>query len=688
MQQEMRPQRLQRMRSKRLICFEKPREPGVARKEDTGGKSRHQNNFLRVQLNRAWFERDQLRHAKRTHVYTVTDLEKEIRGLERRLEEKSSSESSASGESDVSPKETSVESQVEQVENIQHLEKSEMAETQKRLQMQRVFPKKHWECVTSCEFLQSVLAVKQGSCPPPEKTSGLAAACVESCDHDQECSAQKKCCSNGCGHTCQSPKDLYKGAPLKPRKELGFEELSSGQLEVRWSSRLNITAEPVVYVLQSRWNFGIQPSEDTATSWQVVAQTTDPGARLSDIRPGRWYQFRVAAVNTHGTRGFTTPSRHIQSSRDPSNPPAPTELRVASMSFGPGRVVSARLQWSMPADLDVSVHHYKVSWSWTALGQPTASSLTKRRKTVRESQVELDSMRSNRSYSVEVQAVSYWGQTQLKGPRAILHFTTQRTTSAVPRNPTGDTLDVGTPFYQDGQLQVHVYWQSSMDPTVEFYRIQWGPEYCGHNQTRPMEKTSTQESFVSLQGLLFSCRYKVVLQPVSKKSHPLTDSISFSTPSCATIQAKSPQLVTCPVDKVSPQKVLVKAANLTASFEVQGSNMTAIFGWDLSTASPHQQLTGYQVTWAEVIPTNRHNNNKLPHSLISQSQILPPDDNVLIVSGLHPASLYRLEVQAITAEGEGPATSRAFQTPGHQSTGKYRPRQRNHQHKQPIIERQ
>ncbi|XP_039998575.1 anosmin-1a [Xiphias gladius] len=559
---------------------------------------------------------------------------------------------------------------------------------------ERVFPKKHWECVTSCEFLHSVLAAKQGSCPPPERANGFAAACVESCDHDRECSAWKKCCSNGCGHTCQSPKDLYKGAPLKPRKELGFAELSSGQLEVRWSSRFNISAEPVVYILQRRWNFGIQPSEDTATSWQVVAQTTEQGVRLSDIRPGRWYQFRVAAVNTHGTRGFTTPSRHIHSSRDPPSPPAPRELRVANMSFGTGRAVSARLQWTMPADLDVPVHHYKVSWSWTAVGQSFASSLTKRRKTVRGSQVELDSMRSNRSYSVEVQAVSYWGQTQLKGPRSVLHFTTQRTSGSAPRRPRGDILDVGTPFYQDRKLRVHVYWQSSTDPSVEFYRIQWGPEYCGHNQTRPIEKTSTQESFVSLQGLLFGCKYKVLLQPVSKKSRPLAESAIFFTPSCATIQAKSPKSIHCPGEtgettgtSMSPQKVLVKATNLTASFEVRGGNVTAIFSWDLSKAPPHQWLTGYQVTWAEVIPTNRHNNNKLPHSLISQSQILSPDGNVLVVSGLHPDSLYKLAVQAITAEGEGPATSQTFQTPGYQSTLKHRSRLRKHHDKQPIIER-
>lgn len=31
---------------------------------------------------------------------------------------------------------------------------------------------------------------------------------------------------------------------------------------------------------------------------------------------------------------------------------------------------------------------------------------------------------------------------------------------APPENPTGGIVDLGTPFYQDGQLQVHVYWQS------------------------------------------------------------------------------------------------------------------------------------------------------------------------------------------------------------------------------------
>ena len=40
------------------------------------------------------------------------------------------------------------------------------------------------------------------------------------------------------------------------------------------SSRFNVSIEPVIYVLQRRWNYGIHPSEDDATHWQTVAQVS------------------------------------------------------------------------------------------------------------------------------------------------------------------------------------------------------------------------------------------------------------------------------------------------------------------------------------------------------------------------------------------------------------------------------
>ncbi|KAJ8784354.1 hypothetical protein J1605_008359 [Eschrichtius robustus] len=313
-----------------------------------------------------------------------------------------------------------------------------------------LFPKKNYECLTSCEFLKYILSVKQGDCPAPEKASGFAAACVESCEADNECSGVKKCCSNGCGHTCQVPKTLYKGVPLKPRKELRFTELQSGQLEIKWSSKFNISIEPVIYVVQRRWNYGIHPSEDDATHWQTVAQTTDERVQLTDVRPSRWYQFRVAAVNVHGTRGFTAPSKHFRSSRvrleaiesfqaeepqlvseritscrDPSAPPAPANLRLANSTIHSDGSVAVTIVWDLPEEPDIPVHHYKVFWSWTVSGKSLVPTKKKRRKTTGGSQnsVTLEPLQPNCVYTVELQAVTYWGQTRLKSAKASLHFT-------------------------------------------------------------------------------------------------------------------------------------------------------------------------------------------------------------------------------------------------------------------------
>uniref|UniRef100_A0A8C9EQF1 Anosmin 1 n=1 Tax=Pavo cristatus TaxID=9049 RepID=A0A8C9EQF1_PAVCR len=210
-----------------------------------------------------------------------------------------------------------------------------------------LFPKKNYECLTSCEFLKYILSVKQGDCPAPEKASGFAAACVESCEADSECSGVKKCCSNGCGHTCQVPKNLYKGVPLKPRKELKFIELQSGDLEVKWSSKFNISIEPVIYVVQRRWNQGIHPSEDDATNWQTVAQVIT-----------RWGQIRLK--NFLILFDFT-----LFLISDPSAPPAPSNIRIANISANNDGTVNVMITWDLPEEPDIPVHHYKVFWSWT-----------------------------------------------------------------------------------------------------------------------------------------------------------------------------------------------------------------------------------------------------------------------------------------------------------------------------------
>ena len=60
-------------------------------------------------------------------------------------------------------------------------------------------------------------------------------------------------------------------------------------------------------------------------------------------------------------------------------------------------------------------------------------------------------------------------------------------------------------------------------------------------------------------------------------------------------------------------------------------------------------------SWSEAAPDSPVSPNAFPP--------LPQDHPELSVPGLRPATLYRLEVQVLTAGGEGPATIRTFRTP-------------------------
>lgn len=60
-------------------------------------------------------------------------------------------------------------------------------------------------------------------------------------------------------------------------------------------------------------------------------------------------------------------------------------------------------------------------------------------------------------------------------------------------------------------------------------------------------------------------------------------------------------------------------------------------------------------SWSEAAPDGPVSPNAFPP--------FPQDHPELLVPGLRPGTLYRLEVQVLTAGGEGPATIRTFRTP-------------------------
>ena len=74
-------------------------------------------------------------------------------------------------------------------------------------------------CQQSCLFLKTISMVHAGECPAESAAEDFAAACVNGCQQDKDCERGLKCCSNGCGQTCQQPINQYQGDEYSCHKE-------------------------------------------------------------------------------------------------------------------------------------------------------------------------------------------------------------------------------------------------------------------------------------------------------------------------------------------------------------------------------------------------------------------------------------------------------------------------------------
>uniref|UniRef100_A0A8C6UTT2 Anosmin 1b n=1 Tax=Neogobius melanostomus TaxID=47308 RepID=A0A8C6UTT2_9GOBI len=513
------------------------------------------------------------------------------------------------------------------------------------------------ECVTSREFVASLRTSRQGDCPPPQKASGFAAACVESCSSDL------------CGYTCQLPANLYKGVPLKPRREMSFVEDLEGRVRVLWMSKFNVSVEPVVYILQSRWNSGIHPSEDHASPWTTVSMTLSEDVLLSDLRSQRWYQFRVAAVNSQGSRGFTTPSKHYISNKDPSPPEPPQNIRVDNQTVD-AATVGVLIRWDAPREGDLPVHNYRVTWRPQQIQPPLRR--TQHGHTNAQCELWLQGLQPATSYFLSVQTVAYWGQKRLKSPRAQVGFTTvSHTGKQSERNSFivvySLRLKVASPHYHDDQLQVKVFWKwpyhcESKQRHPGPYVLRWVPHACAHNVTAEERTATVQGTHHIITGLLFACKYRVA---VAMQSDTASEAVAWvTTPSCSSIRLREGKTLACNPEEhhLVGKKVILRPERLTADFEQVNGTLQATFRWRMSQqALEPSTVEGFQFTWtlqSQVTATSKED------TLISQTQTIAPFQRSVVVSRLQPDSDYQLKLQMLTTGGStGAAVSKTIHTP-------------------------
>lgn len=114
-------------------------------------------------------------------------------------------------------------------------------------------------------------------------------------------------------------KIIILGLPPIPTDISVSERRRGRTLQIRWNSH-NLETVRTIYILEERHHAGRHFTESRLGSWAPRHKTTKTNASLRNlVKPGRWYQFRVAAVNENGTRGWSEHSMKFITSLGETN---------------------------------------------------------------------------------------------------------------------------------------------------------------------------------------------------------------------------------------------------------------------------------------------------------------------------------------------------------------------------------
>ncbi|KAJ4438029.1 hypothetical protein ANN_13968 [Periplaneta americana] len=98
-----------------------------------------------------------------------------------------------------------------------------------------------------------------------------------------------------------------KGLPPIPGNVTVAERRRGRTVIVEWAAPHQ--ASPVLYLMEERHHVGRHFTAARLGNWVPRHRSSRTNVTLKNaLRPGHWYQFRVAAINGNGTRGFSDPS--------------------------------------------------------------------------------------------------------------------------------------------------------------------------------------------------------------------------------------------------------------------------------------------------------------------------------------------------------------------------------------------
>lgn len=315
-----------------------------------------------------------------------------------------------------------------------------------------------YDCERKCR-IEMTKSSRPGKCPSMTISNHIG-ACIDVCQYDFDCPETQKCCSSTCGPVCQDAIGLDKDPTLPPIPKIVAFKLPKGQRVCEVT--LQATANSVyAYHVEARHHVGSLFSARKLGNWQwqsveKIAEISENKTRRTGIsfklKPGRWYQFRVAAINANGFRGYTEPSKPFALSNqniraDPKPPKSPSDLQVLSSRILSNGLMSVRVAWC-PAKSDLPIEKYRVIWALYV--RSNDDSLIANETFVKDAtQFEITRLVVDSCYYIQVQAISISGRRRLKSEKVSLLFNT--------------TL----PLVQNGKLQCSIHKSSKETVTYD-----------------------------------------------------------------------------------------------------------------------------------------------------------------------------------------------------------------------------
>lgn len=248
------------------------------------------------------------------------------------------------------------------------------------------------QCLNKC-IQELLLGPRAGSCPKIGRQSRARLSCLDNCQYDHECPEVQKCCPSSCGPMCVEPLGVRNNTQLPPIPKILYFRRSRGH-----AVDLKIESSLLVYYfhVEVRSHIGRHFAARKLGPWQWQKVEDHGGEHRTQqavclfhgifilqwhhssishstyiffhMRPGRWYEVRVAAVNAYGFRGYSEPSDPFPStgskclvlvfqttftysavnSLDPKPPKSPNDSKIIGKQFD-GRYMTLKLVWCPPS---------------------------------------------------------------------------------------------------------------------------------------------------------------------------------------------------------------------------------------------------------------------------------------------------------------------------------------------------